>query len=61
MSDVIFDMGNPPETDYEKTVEFLKQAILRLYDEWVGRSFICDENLVLNGFRMMPILNMSGL
>ena len=47
MSDVIFDMGNPPETDYEKTVEFLKQAILRLYDEWVGSSFICDENLIL--------------
>lgn len=47
MSDVIFDMGNPPETDYEKTVEFLKQAILRLYDEWVGSSFICDENIIL--------------
>ena len=47
MSDVIFDMGNPTETDYEKTVEFLKQAILRLYDEWVGSSFICDENLRL--------------
>ena len=47
MSDVIFDMGNPPKTDYEKTVEFLKQAILRLYDEWVGSSFICDENLIL--------------
>ena len=40
MSDVIFDMGNPPETDYGKTVEFLKQAILR-------SSFICDENLIL--------------
>lgn len=47
MSKVIFDMGNPPETDCEKTVEFLKQAILRLYDEWLGSSFICDENLIL--------------
>ena len=47
MSDVIFDMGNPPETDREKTVEFLSQAILRLYDEWVGSSFICDQNLIL--------------
>lgn len=32
MSEAIFDMGNPPETDCEKNVEFLKQAILRLYD-----------------------------
>ena len=47
MSEVIFDMGNPPETDCEKTVEFLKQAILRLYDEWLGSSFISDENLIL--------------
>ena len=47
MSDVIFDIGNPPETDCEKTVEFLSQAILRLYDEWVGSSFICDKNLIL--------------
>lgn len=47
MSEAIFDMGNPPETDCEKTVEFLKQAILRLYDEWLGSSFICDENLIL--------------
>lgn len=47
MSEVIFDMGNPPETGCEKTVEFLKQAILRLYNEWLGSSFICDENLIL--------------
>lgn len=47
MTDVIFDMGYPPETANEKTVEFLKQAILRLYDEWIGSSFVCDENLIL--------------
>jgi hypothetical protein len=33
MSDVIFDMNYPPKTASEKTVEFLHQAILRLYDE----------------------------
>ena len=47
ISQVIFDMTNPPETDCEKTVEFLGQAILRLYDEWRGSSFICDDNLIL--------------
>lgn len=47
LADVIFDMGDPPKTDCEKTIEFLKQAILRLYNEWVGNSFICDENLIL--------------
>ena len=47
MTDVIFDMGYPPETVYEKTVEFMKQAILRLYDEWRGSSFVCDDNLIL--------------
>lgn len=47
MTEVIFDMGYPPETDYEKTTEFLSQAMLRLYDEWLGSSFECDENLVL--------------
>lgn len=45
--EVIFDINNPPKTDCEKTVEFLKQAILRLYDEWIESSFICDENLIL--------------
>lgn len=47
MTDVIFDMGYPPETDKEKTVEFLHQAILRLYDEWRGSNFLCDDNLIL--------------
>lgn len=47
MTDVIFDMGYPPETVNEKTVEFLHQAILRLYDEWRGSNFECDENLIL--------------
>lgn len=47
ISDIIFDMGNPPRTASEKTVEFLLQAILRLYDEWRGSSFICGENLIL--------------
>ena len=47
LTDVIFDMGYPPETAKEKTVEFLQQAILRLYDDWIGSSFVCDENLIL--------------
>ena len=47
MKDVIFDMGYPPQTVREKTVEFLCQAILRLYDEWRGSSFVSDENLIL--------------
>lgn len=47
MSEVIFDMNNPPETDHEKMVEFLSQAILRLYKEWAGIDFGCDENLIL--------------
>ena len=47
MSEVIFDMDYPPKTDYEKTKEFLIQAMLRLYDEWLGSSFECDENLIL--------------
>ncbi|MBO5425601.1 MAG: hypothetical protein J6A25_08815 [Lachnospiraceae bacterium] len=47
MRDVIFDIGYPPETVGEKTVEFLNHAILRLYDEWRGSSFVCDNNLVL--------------
>lgn len=47
MTDVIFDLEYPLETDNEKTVEFLSRAILRLYDEWRGSSFLCDENLIL--------------
>ena len=47
MTDVIFDMGYPSETVNEKTVEFWHQAILRLYDEWRGSNFECDENLIL--------------
>lgn len=47
MSNVIFDLSYPPTTSYEKTIEFLRKAILRLYDEWIGSSFVCDENLVL--------------
>jgi len=47
MTEVIFDIGYSPETVTEKTVEFLYQAILRLYDEWWGSSFVCDENLIL--------------
>lgn len=47
MSKVIFDMNNPPETDHEKMVEFLRQSILRLYKEWAGIDFCCDENLIL--------------
>lgn len=47
MSDLIFDMNYPLKTASEKTVEFLHQAILRLYDEWKGSSFVCDDNLIL--------------
>lgn len=47
MSNVIFDMANPPETDCEKTVEFLRRAILRLYDEWRESDNIGYGNLVL--------------
>lgn len=47
LTEVIFDMGCPPETSNEKTVEFLQRAILRLYDEWIGSSFECDDNLIL--------------
>lgn len=47
MKDVIFEIGYPPETVSEKTVEFLHHAILRLYDEWRGSSFVCDDNLIL--------------
>ena len=47
MSEVIFDINNPPETNRGKTFEFLRQSILRLYDDWRKSSFICDENLIL--------------
>lgn len=47
ISEVIFDMNNPPETNSEKAIEFLSQAILRLYYEWLGCSFVSDENLIL--------------
>ncbi len=47
ISEVIFDMESPPETDYEKTVELLCQAVLRLYYEWLGNNMMCYENLIL--------------
>lgn len=47
MSDVIFDMVNPPETDWEKAVEFLNSAMLRLYYGWINNSVTCGENLIL--------------
>ena len=47
MKEVLFDIGYPPETVSGKIVEFLNYAILRLYDEWRGSSFVCDDNLIL--------------
>lgn len=47
LTDVIFDMEYPPESDKGKTIEFLQQAILRLYYEWIGSSLIYDDNLIL--------------
>ena len=47
LSEVIFDMNNPPETNRDKMIVFLNQSLLRLYDEWRDSSFVCDDNLVL--------------
>ena len=47
LSEVIFDMAKPPETELEKTLIFLANAIVRLYKEWKHSSFVCDENLIL--------------
>lgn len=47
LSEVIFDMNYPPETEQEKTIEFLNKSILRLYEGWLRSSFLCDENLIL--------------
>ena len=47
LSEVIFDMDNPPETNRDKMIVFLNQSLLRLYDEWRGSRFVCDENLIL--------------
>ncbi len=56
MSEVIFDQSYSPDTNYEKTRELLKLAILRLYEDWVGCSFSCDENLIL---RLPDDVNMN--
>lgn len=47
LSEVIFDMNNPPETNRDKMIVFLNQSLLRLYDEWRYSSFVCDDNLIL--------------
>ena len=47
LSEVIFDMGNPPETELKKTIIFLEKAIHRLYEEWKHDSCNYDENLIL--------------
>ena len=47
LSEVIFDINNPPQTERDKTMELLKQSLLRLYNDWAGNSFLCDENLIL--------------
>lgn len=47
LSEVIFDMNNPPETNRDKMIVFLNQSILRLYYERRNISFVCDDNLIL--------------
>lgn len=47
LSEVIFDMNYPPESDRDKLITFLKYSILRLYEGWRGSSFVCDENLII--------------
>ncbi len=47
LSEVIFDMNNPPVTNRDKMMFFLKQSFLRLYDEWRGSEFDNDDNLIL--------------
>ena len=47
IKEIIFDINNPPNTEVDKTFEFVKYAILRLYDSWRESSFVCDENLIL--------------
>ncbi len=47
LSEVIFDINNSPSTVWGKTKEFLKVALLRLYDEWRGSDFSFDENYIL--------------
>lgn len=47
LSEVIFDITNSPESELEKTLIFLANAIERLYKEWKRASFICDDNLIL--------------
>lgn len=47
LSEVIFDLANPPESEIEKTIIFLINAIVRSYKDWKHASFVCDENLIL--------------
>ena len=47
MSEVIFDENNPPENNHEKTIEFLSQAIIKLYYEWRISGSAHDKNLIL--------------
>lgn len=47
LSEVTFDINNPPENNRDKMIVFLNYALLRLYNEWKGSSFLCDENLRL--------------
>lgn len=47
LSEVIFDMNDPPETNRDKMIVFLNQSILRLYYERRNISFVCDDNLIL--------------
>ncbi len=47
MSEVIFDGYNPLMTNQEKTLELLKLAILRLFDEMNGANFVSNHNQIL--------------
>ena len=47
MSEVIFDEDTPPENNHKKTIEFLSQAISKLYSEWAISGSAHDKNLIL--------------
>lgn len=44
---MIFDLANSPESEIEKTIIFLINAIVRPYKDWKHVSFVCDENMIL--------------
>lgn len=44
---MIFDLANPLESEIEKTIIFLINAIVRSYKDWKHASFVCYENMIL--------------